>query len=274
MNKNKIIFFSALGIFICLMGYALWRELDRNQEQLQSSISGVIHLASGIGTGVVRTDNAHVMLIDPQTQQPVALNTLNPFVPPLTFHVGQEHALGNYQLQGPFHLLVVTDKNGRLDSPVLGEVTGEITLPLPLSTEGYHYYLTKPFRQWPLRLQSDAANEGPVLMIQGSIKVKAELAAQVDETDRLVIMLFDPKQGRPVAIKIIPHFQKNQTFTIGQLQAMPGQKLQGSYSLRILTDKNNQPFHSAPGEIVGRSSDLIPLGTKDLEFVLDQNYTN
>ena len=274
MSKNKILFFSALGIFICLTGYALWRELDRNQKQIQSSISGVIHLASGIGAGVVRTDNAHVILIDPQTRQPVALNTLNPFVPPLTFHVGQEHVLGNYQLQGAYHLLVVSDKNGSLEGPVQGEVIGDLTSPIQLATESYQYYLTRPFRQWPLGMWSDDDVENSDLMIQGKVKVKAELAALVDERDRLVIMLFDPKQGRPVAIKIIPYFHKDQPFTIGQAQAMPGQKLQGSFSLRILTDKNNQPFHSTPGEIVGRSADLIPLGTKDIEFILDQNYTN
>lgn len=272
MSKNKVIFFSALGIFICFAGYALWRELDRNQKQIRSGISGVVHLASGIGAGVVRTDNAHVILIDPQSRQPVALNTLNPLVPPLTFYVGQEHVLGNYQLQGDYHLLIVSDKNGRLENPVLGEVIGEITPPLPLATEGFQYYLNKPFREWPLRPQSDFRKEDPALMIQGKLKVKAELTAQVEETDRLVILLFDPEQARPVAIKIIPHFYDGQSFSIGQIHAMPGQNLRGSYSLRILTDKNNQPFHPAPGEIVGRSTDLIPLGTMGLEFVLDQNY--
>ena len=274
MSKNKIILLSALGIFICLMGYALWLELERNEQQIQSSISGVIHLSPGVGSGIVKTDNAHILLIDPQTLKPVALHTLNPFVPPLTFHIGQEHVLGNYQLEGAYHLLVLSDKDGRLDNPAPGEVIGELTAPLPLATEGYQYHLTQSFRQWPKELSSSGnqAGEDPSSMIQGRVIVSAELQSQVSEADRLVIMLFDLNLGRPVALKIIPHFQKNQSFTIGQAQAMPGQKLKGAYSLRILTDKNNQPFQSATGEIIGRSADLIPLGTQGLEFVLDQNY--
>lgn len=275
MSKNKIILFSALLIFVCLMGYALWRELARNEAQIQTSISGVIHLASGIGAGVVKTDNAHLLLIDPQTLKPVALKTLNPFVPPLTFHVGQEHVLGNFELQGSYRLLVVSDKDGKIGNPAPGEVIGEVSKPIPLATEGYQYYLTKPFQQWPRELISDSessAKADPATMIQGQVLVTEELKSQVSETDRLIIMLFDPKQGRPVAIKIVPHFQANQPFTIGQANAMPGQTLQGEYSLRILTDKDNQPFQSATGEIVGRSADLIPLGTQGLDFVLDQNY--
>ena len=53
---------------------------------------------------------------------------------------------------------------------------------------------------------------------------------------------------------------------------MGGQTLSGKYSLRILTDKNNQPFQSVPGEIIGRSQDLISLGVNNLEFELDQQY--
>ena len=96
---------------------------------------------------------------------------------------------------------------------------------------------------------------------------------QLDSTDRLVIMLFDIEQGRPVAIKILNSFKPPQNFSIGQANAMGSQLLKGKYSLRILTDKNNQPFRSTNGEIIGRSKELIPLGTSNLVFELDQVYT-
>ena len=273
MSKNKILLFSALLVFIGLTGYALWRELDRNEALIRTSISGVIHVAPGIGD-VVRTDNAHVVLIDPQTQQPVALQTLNPFVPPLTFQIGQQHVLGDFELQGDYRLLVVSDKDGNIQKPARGEVIGAVTEPLALATEEYQYHMTQPFRQWPPEL-AHASNNGetdPATLIQGRIVVADDLKSQVEDTDRLVILLFDPQQGRPVAIKLMPHFQENQSFTIGQANAMPGQILQGNYSLRILTDKNNQPFESVAGEIVGRSSELIPMGTQGIEFVLNENY--
>ena len=90
--------------------------------------------------------------------------------------------------------------------------------------------------------------------------------------DRLVIMLFDPKKGRPVAVKILDNFKLPQKFSIGHSNALGIQTFRGKFSLRILTDKNNQPFESVIGEIIGRSKNLIALGAKNIEFVMDQNY--
>ena len=53
---------------------------------------------------------------------------------------------------------------------------------------------------------------------------------------------------------------------------MPGAQLKGPFSLRILTDKNNQPFESAPGELIVRSAEALPLGSHGLSFILDQEY--
>ena len=85
-------------------------------------------------------------------------------------------------------------------------------------------------------------------------------------------MLFDPKKGRPVAVKILDNFKLPQKFSIGHSNALGIQTFRGKFSLRILTDKNNQPFESVIGEIIGRSKKLIALGDKNIEFVMDQNY--
>ena len=109
--------------------------------------------------------------------------------------------------------------------------------------------------------------------ISGTVNVKSIFRNQLDQKDRLVIMLFDKDLNRPVAIKILTNFNPPQKFSIGQSDAMQGQILKGEYSLRILTDKNEQPFQSVTGELIGRSKDLIPLGKQNLKFVLDQKYT-
>ena len=119
------------------------------------------------------------------------------------------------------------------------------------------------------------AGEGdadPRYSIAGTITVAKAMQAGVAPSDRLVILLFDTEQPRPVSFKIIPHTLLPQRFTI-TLPPDARATAKKGYSLRILTDKDNNPFGAAPGEVVGRSSQPIPLGTADVTFVLDQPYT-
>ena len=269
MSKNKLIFLAAFIVFVGLTVYSLWNEVSRETTQLKYSISGVILSAPGVGGGIIKTDNAHVLLFDPETLELVASKILNPFLPPLTFSVGQDDA--GQPLSGSYRLLVLTDKNGNPNRPSAGEVIGPLSQPILLGTEGVEYSLDRPFRSFPTELLV-AKTDTPETSISGTVVVSAELQEQLDSTDRLVIMLFDLKLGRPVAIKISDNFVPQQKFSIGQANAMGGQTLKGEYSLRILTDKNNQPFQSVPGEIIGRSQCLISMGTGDLEFELDQPY--
>ncbi len=270
MSKNKLIFLAAFIVFSGLTVYALWNEVNRETTKLKYSISGIILSAPGVGGGIIKTDNAHVLLFDPETLELVASKIINPFLPPLTFSVGQSDA--RQALGGSYRLLVLTDKNGNPNRPSAGEVIGPLSQPILLGTEGVEYSVDRPFQSFPAELLV-AKIDTPETSISGIVVVASELQDQLDSTERLVIMLFDPKQGRPVAIKMVDNFISPQQFSIGQANAMGGQALNGKYSLRILTDKNNQPFQSVPGEIIGRSESLISLGTDNLEFVLDQPYT-
>ena len=269
MSKNKLIFWSAFIVFVGFTVSALWNELARNATKLDYSISGVILSANGVGGGIIKTDNAHVLLFDPKTLELVASQIINPFLPPLTFSVGQDDT--SLPLKGAYRLLVLTDKDGNPNRSSPGEVIGQLTPSIPLGTERIEYYMDRPFIRLPAELLAFSKNS-PKTSIQGIITVHPNLLNKVDSEDRLVIMLFDPKKGRPVAIKILEKFNFPQKFRIGQSNAIGGQTLSGKYSLRILTDKNNQPYKSTPGEIVGRSQDLISLGVNNLEFVLDQLY--
>ena len=270
MSQNKLIYLSAFIVFVGLTVYALWNEVSRETTQLKYSISGVILSAPGVGGGIIKTDNAHVLLFDPETLELVASKILNPFLPPLTFSVGQADT--SQPLNGSYRLLVLTDKNGNPNRASAGEVIGPLSQPILLGTEGVEYSVDRPFQSFPAELLV-VKTDSPATSISGTVVVSAELQDQLDSADRLVIMLFDLEQGRPVAIKMSPNFKPPQKFSIGQANAMGGQALNGKYSLRILTDKNTQPFQSVPGEIIGRSLGLISLGTADLEFVLDQPYT-
>jgi len=146
VSKNKLIFLTAFVGFVGLTVYALWKEVSRGTAQLQYSISGVI--LSGPGArGIVKTDNAHVLLFDPETFELVASKILNPFLPPSTFSIGQDDA--SQPLSGSYRLLVLTDKNGDPNLPTAGEVIGPLSQPLPLGTEGVKYSVDRPFQVFP-----------------------------------------------------------------------------------------------------------------------------
>ena len=269
VSKNKLIFFIFIVGAIGLIISALYTEISRNTSLLKHSISGVILSKPEISNTIFKTDNAHILLFDPETLELVASKTVNPFLPPLTFSIGQNDS--KKTLSGSYRLLVLTDKNRNINLPAFGEVIGSLSQPFYLGTEGIKYYLEKPFQKLPSEILS-SKDLFSKLSITGIVNVSPLFLDKVEITDRLVIMLFDKDLGRPVAINILPNFKPPQKFIIGQSNAMNGQVLKGEYSVRILTDKNNQPFHSASGEIIGRSKKLIPLGTDDLEFELDQEY--
>ena len=79
MSKNKLVFFSALLCFVGITTYALWNEITRNTAKLEQSISGAILTAPGFGVGIVKTDNAHILLFNPYTLEVVASRVINPF---------------------------------------------------------------------------------------------------------------------------------------------------------------------------------------------------
>ncbi len=269
MSKNKLIFWLALIFFLSLTTYALWKEISRNTAKLEQSISGAILTAKGVGGGIVKTDNAHVLLFDTETLELAASRIINPFLPPVTFSIGQSDT--ELKLSGAYRMLVLTDKDGDPNRPSIGEIIGPLTQQIPLGTEGFKYYLDRPFKSFPKELVY-REKDSPENSISGIVKASPKLASLISPEDRMVIMLFDPKKGHPVAVKIMEKFKLPQRFSIGHSNALGIQQFRGKFSLRILTDKNNQPFESVIGEIVGRSKKLIALGAKNIEFVMDQNY--
>ena len=269
MRRNRILYALGISAFIIILGYALLRELDRNQAQISNSISGVITATPAAGAGIVKTDNAYLLLFEPGSSYPVATKVINPFLPPTTFFIGQEDA--SKPLKGPFRLLILSDKDGNPDNPARGEVIGALTPPLELGTEAFEYLLDRPFRGYPKELMEARRND-PETNISGTVDISPKFKDLVALGDRLVIMLFDPELARPVAFRILENIQFPLDFKIGAADAMPGAQLKGPFSLRILTDKNNQPFESAPGELIVRSAEALPLGSHGLSFILDQEY--
>ena len=272
-GRNVLIYSSIIIGIVLLIGYALWQEIARNESHIQTSISGTIKTAPNVTGGVVKTDNAYLILFDPETLTPVAQHMINPFLPPITFSIGQSDAGPQASLQGSYRLLIFTDRDGDPNLPTPGELIGAFTPPLSLGTESFSYVLDRPFNSFPQELlKSSQPADKPEDSIQGIVRVSSDLLKQVSPTDKLIIMLFDPSQGRPVAFKFVESPSFPMEFQIGPLDAMGTTDLVGPYSLRILTDKDGQPFQAAEGELIGRSKDMVPLGTSNLDFVLDSPY--
>ena len=272
---NKLFFFVGLLAFIGITTYALFNELDRNQAEINAGISGRVETLPQVTGYITKMDNAYVFLLDPNTLQPLATNILNPFLPPTTFYIGQEHAHEGITLEGAYRLLIVHDRDGNVNQPTQNEIAGSITAPIALGTNGYTYKMSRFFRGFNellAEIETPDKQQNSSREISGTIRIAPEYQEMVAATDQLIILLFDPQLNRPVAFKIIPHVYDGQSFRIGQENSMGGTPLTGEYSLRILTDKNNQPFQSTEGEIIGRSTSLISLGTKDVIFELNAPY--
>ena len=71
-GRNVLIYSSVTIGILALIGYALWQEIARNESQIRTSISGTIKTAPSVMGGVVKTDNAYLILFDPETLTPVA----------------------------------------------------------------------------------------------------------------------------------------------------------------------------------------------------------
>ena len=292
MKTKSLVIIGLIVCFFLVIGWALLREIGREERTLRTSISGVVEIAPQLFAAgladVVRTDRLVLILVDPKTREPVLLRFDSPLVPPMNIRIGQLDAPDGITLKGPYLVVGITDKDGEIFRVTPGEVYGRSEGPIAIGTESFRLVLNQPFRgslfneaiaARPVRPKnasppppkSAAVARDPRFSISGTITVTRALAGSVAPTDRLVLLMFDPDLGRPVANKIIPHTLLPQRFTIS---LPPGVRpnAKKSYSLRILTDKDNNPFGSAPGEVIGRSASPVPLGTTGLNFVLDQKY--
>jgi hypothetical protein len=313
MKTKTLVLIGLIVVFAVAIGLALLREVRREESTLAQSISGTVdldpQLAASGQADVMRTDRLVLMLVDPQTQRPVALKFITPLVPPQTIRIGEADAENGAALKGPYLVVGITDKDGEIFKVTPGEVYGRSAQPVALGTKEFHLTLSEPFQGSLLNAPMAAGAPGaggamggpsaggapmagapmaggpmqagpldspeqgdPKYSIAGTITVSKALAADVQPSDHIVILLFDPDNPRPVSFKIIPHALLPQRFTITLPEGARAGAKKG-YNLHVLTDKDNNPFGAAPGEVVGRSSKPIPLGTTDLKFVLDQPYT-
>ena len=107
--------------------------------------------------------------------------------------------------------------------------------------------------------------------IQGTIDVRPDLIQHVSPQDRLVIKLFHPGDGVELDAKyaILATFTLPVEFRIAPTFDMTGSSKWKSYVVEVFTDKDADVLSVAPGEILGTTPGLVPLGTTGLAVELD-----
>jgi len=169
MSRNALLYLTGIILFAALAGYALWQELVRNEAELSGSLSGTILATPRAGAEIVKTDNAYLLLVDPNSLQIVATKVVNPFLPPTTFLVGTDDAQGG-KLSQQVRMLVLTDKDGDPNRPAPGEVIGPLTPLYDLGTQGIEYTLDRPFQSFPPELLQ-TRQDAPEQSISGRIRI-------------------------------------------------------------------------------------------------------
>ena len=107
--------------------------------------------------------------------------------------------------------------------------------------------------------------------IRGTIDVRPDLTQHVSPEDRLVIKLFHPGDGVELDAKyaILETFTLPVEFRIAPTFDMSGGSKWKSYVVQVFTDKDSDVLSVAPGELLGGTTDPVPLGTTGLALELD-----
>ncbi len=116
-----------------------------------------------------------------------------------------------------------------------------------------------------------AAADTSEKLIQGEVRVRADMAQHIAMDDRLIIKLYVPSDGieRDPKFQILPDFTLPLTFRIAPTIDMSGRTKWPSYIVEVFTDKDNDVLSVASGELIARTLELVPLGTTGVVLELN-----
>ncbi len=276
ISSRRLLFLGLATLFALLLFLALGREVYREIGDARLSVNALLRVSEPLlhsgKVNLLRTDRLAIFLVD--GQKPVAMKIISPLLLPQAVQIGQKHATEQALVeqslveqslvvreQKEYLLVAITDKDGDIFQLSPGEAYGSTTA--TIGDKKVPLLLTEEYR-------GGLFNQGyQSFTISGVADTK--LPYQPSPDGRLIVMLFDTKLQQPIAFSITDNDRLPQPFSIS-LPLQLHDNHQPAYQLRILTDKNQQPFQSAPGEIIGRSAEAVPLGTTQLQFWLDMPY--
>jgi hypothetical protein len=113
--------------------------------------------------------------------------------------------------------------------------------------------------------------DGAMQAIRGILTVTPDLAEHIGPNDRLIIKLYYPKDGVEMDAKyqIVPSFSLPFAFQAAPSIDMNARTKYDAYVLELFTDKNDDVLAIAPGELIARTPEPVPLGTTGLQLELN-----
>jgi hypothetical protein len=106
--------------------------------------------------------------------------------------------------------------------------------------------------------------------IHGTLTVAPGLAHHIGPDDRLIIKLYQSKDGieTDATYQVVPRFELPLEFVAAPSIDMSGRTKFEAYVLELFTDKDGDVLRTAPGELVARPAQPVPLGTQHLQLEL------
>lgn len=107
--------------------------------------------------------------------------------------------------------------------------------------------------------------------ISGTLTLAPGLAHQIGPHDRLIIKLYYPEEGveKDAKYQIVPRFELPLEFRVAPSIDMSGRTKFDAYVIELFTDKNGDVLRTAPGELLARTPEPVPLGTVGLQLELN-----
>jgi hypothetical protein len=120
-------------------------------------------------------------------------------------------------------------------------------------------------------LGANGASAAEMQTIRGTLTVAPGLAHHIGPDDRLIIKLYHPKDGVELdaTFQIVPRFELPLEFLAAPSVDMSGRTKFDAYVLELFTDKDDDVLGTAPGELLARTLDPVPLGTTGLQLELN-----
>lgn len=117
-----------------------------------------------------------------------------------------------------------------------------------------------------------AADPGK-FMIEGTLSVTADLAPHIEAGDRLIMKLYHPGENgleMDTKYQIADTFALPLDFRIAPSISMSGDTKHSTYVLEIFTDKDNDVLSIAAGELLVRTPEPVPVGSKGVALELNR----
>lgn len=149
MKPKTLFITTGIVVFVVALGFALLGEINRADETLNQSISGVVDwepafLASGKGE-IHRDDAVWMYLLDAATGQVLASHNMGVVVLPRAYDIGKPDAVPGADLNGELLVVMTTDKDGDPLRGSPGEVYAHSLAPVKLGAREVKMVVDRPF---------------------------------------------------------------------------------------------------------------------------------